>query len=168
MLPALSSFPAGTPIPISVIVRARSKLMDKSKETPSPSTMKSMFPTLPSDGAGLQFWLGTHHILTAKPDDGSVEPTKKLIEHREHPLDGFGGAAASGHVVVSEEKVVWIPDPDQDRGKGKGRWQRGVRFDSNVTLACSPTMDCGIIKSAVSCFSFPIIPRPRLILVSCA
>jgi hypothetical protein len=151
MLPALSSFPVGVPIPISLIVKARSKSMARSEESPSNSAMKSLFPALPSKGADVQFWLGTHHLLTAKPNDGWAEPTKKLIEHREHPLDGFGGAAALGQVVVSEERVVWVPDPVQDHGKGRGRWECGVRFDSIISLACSPTVDFGIINSAVSC-----------------
>jgi hypothetical protein len=112
---------------------------DASKESLSQDAKKPLFPAPPSTAANIQFWLDSHHHLSASPAD-------KFIDQRIHPLGGFG-AAISNQIVASEEQPVWIPDARTE--KGKGRWLRGMRFDSTITLACPPTMDIGIIKSAV-------------------
>jgi hypothetical protein len=151
-LPTLSSFPVGVPIPVAVIIRTRTKPMSKSdvsEESLSSSAKKPLSPAPPRDTTGVQFWLDTHHGLTAAPKSSSVSVAITVVEQRVHPLGGFAGSSSS-HISVSEEKPVWIPNSEQHHETGKGRWQRGTRFESMITLACSPTTDFGIIKSAVS------------------
>jgi hypothetical protein len=146
--PAISSFPVGVPIPVSIVVSARTKPMsrsDVSEESLLPNAKKPLFPSPPNDVAGVQFWLESHHNVKVQLNE------RATIEEHVHPLGGVGGTTP-GHVTVTREAPIWIPNaPDghEANGTGIGRWERKVRFDSTMTLACSPTMDVGILKCAV-------------------
>jgi hypothetical protein len=148
--PAISSFPVGIPIPVSIEVSTRTKLMSQSEaseESLLQNAKKPIFPVPPSDAASVGLWIDSHHHITVQVNE------RATIEEHVHPLGGFGSQATSNdHVVITQEQPAWISDnlgAKDKKSKGKGRWERKVRFDSTITLACSPTMDVGIVKCAV-------------------
>ncbi|KAH6919309.1 hypothetical protein BKA70DRAFT_1459594 [Coprinopsis sp. MPI-PUGE-AT-0042] len=175
--PAINSFPAGIPIPISLIVTTITKTMSKSdtpKDAFSADPDKPLFPAPPQGTDGISFLLdAVVHVkaqssvagkeayfppylqinfLTAQSEPGFIN------DHLPSSAVGFGESnTSSRHVQVAHSEPVWLPDADKGE---EGKWKRQVRFDTTMLLKCPPTIDLGIIRC---CYVLKIeIPFPGL------
>ncbi|KAH6899229.1 hypothetical protein BKA70DRAFT_1527550 [Coprinopsis sp. MPI-PUGE-AT-0042] len=153
--PAINSFPAGIPIPISLIVTTITKTMSKSdtpKDAFSADPDKPLFPEPPQGTDGISFLLDAVVHVKAQSEPGFIN------NHLPSSAVGFGESnTSSRHVQVAHSEPVWLPDADKGE---EGKWKRQVRFDTTMLLKCPPTIDLGIIRC---CYVLKIeIPFPGL------
>lgn len=142
------SFPAGIPIPISLIITTITKRMDKSdtpKDAFSANPDKPLFPAPPQGPSdGVSFLLDAEVFLAPQGVEGYIK------EHLPPPVVGFDKSNANSRdVQVTHSQPLWIPDAEKPE---EGEWKRQVRFDTTMILKCPPTIDLGIIRCAVRYF----------------
>jgi hypothetical protein len=140
-MPAL---PIGTPIPISLTIVTFTKMM-KQSDTPDdafdPSNRKQLFPAPPTDPTKLELLLRSNVHISARGH------THDFTYEQEH-LCGFGKRASPYEAAPLQRTISqpeWIPGED-----GKGCWRREVRYDSQLVLQCSPTIETSILQCWVS------------------
>lgn len=121
----------------------------KQSDTPDdafdPNNDNQLFPAPPTDPTKLELLLRSNVHISASGK------THNLTYEQEH-LCGFGKRASPDAAERLQRTIAqpqWIPGED-----GKGCWRREVRYDSQLILQCSPTIETGILQCRVSSSDF--------------
>jgi hypothetical protein len=141
-LPALASYPFGTPIPFRLRINTRTTPV-KRDEAPT----DELFPAPPKGPGGVELRLDVDAHLKINYHSRNIE---------RHVLKSLGGLgedashAESAAVRVDTDAPEWIPAED---GGDKGVWSRTVTFSSMLAFACPPTIQTPTLSCNVSCMT---------------
>jgi hypothetical protein len=160
-LPALSSLPAGIPIPVSLTITTWTKprpAVDARPETVSDHAEEPSFPAPPANAEAIRAWLRSEYRVTAQP-----LVSRTLVERAE-AISVFGRPAAlspalaalwptssntgktsaAGAGGIVRGVPVWVHEDALQAGSnseksgaggsGMGRWRRRVQFSTTITL----------------------------------
>jgi hypothetical protein len=135
----LESFPVGVRIPVSIVITTTTKPITKgdvSSDEVSGSTHghKPLFPAPPTTADQIKFHLRAITSIEAQGVDSTIKDDLASL------FGGDEGVKNVAEVVVTQEEPEWIPRSEKSNDD-KGQWKRQVRFDSVVTLNCTPTFN---------------------------
>jgi hypothetical protein len=104
--------------------------------------LNEIFPAPAADPTQISFYLSTAAHITAKGLKADIKQSLHDFtgfKPTSHPpgLRGKIPHVGSDYVKVSTDQPLWLPEAES--GNAKGRWQRQVRSDTTIELACSPT-----------------------------
>lgn len=111
---------------------------------------KPLFPAPPTSPDQIKFHIRAITSIEAQGVDSTIKDDLASL------FGGGGGANNIADSIITQEEPEWISRSEK-ASDHKGQWKRQVRFDSVITLKCTPSFTVPKLSCQVSILLFNVV-----------